>query len=88
MKVEAIGFLQFAYLFSIKLMQLVGMFLACSSPLFYFLLEKNTAVSCFNKLSTCKGQEMTNFRCGFESEGDTAMKSVDWDFCALVQTTA
>lgn len=52
MKVEAIGFLQFAYLFSITLVELVGLFLACSSPLFYFLLEQITAVSCFNKLST------------------------------------
>lgn len=40
MKAEAIGFLQFVYLFSITLMELVGLLLACSSPLLCFLLEK------------------------------------------------
>lgn len=37
MEVEAIGFLQFAYLFGITLMELVGLFLACSFPLVCFL---------------------------------------------------
>lgn len=39
-EVEAIVFLQFAYLFSITLMELVGLFFACSFPLVCFLSEK------------------------------------------------
>lgn len=60
-------------------------------PLFLFIFGKKfTALSCFNKLWTWKGQELTNFRCGFESESDTGMKLVGFclELWALAQTMA
>lgn len=82
MKVGAIGF---SNLCIYSLMELVGLFLACSSLLFYFLL---LSVSCFNKLSQSllKGQEIASFRCGLESEGDTAMKLLDWDLLQILHS--
>lgn len=79
MKVKAIGFLQFAYLFSLTLMQLVGLFHPCSSPLFYFLLEKKWQLYHVLINFELEKAKKLQTRCGFESEGDTGMKLVDQD---------